>query len=151
MQGGLRVSRLQAASRRTPTPGHQLQLVNGALFARCLWHDEIVMAFGTAENFLRHGIGLCLTAGEETCSEAYAVWRGAGRFEIGIVTAEATAAGYAFMACQHLIRLCSCAADVLGLLSRQRSLRRPRRKLGYQVEHADEWLYYDRTGATAQS
>ena len=72
---------------RTPTPGHQLQLVNGALFARRLWHDEIVMAFGTAENFLRHGIGLCLTAGEETCSEAYAVWRGAGRFEIGIVTA----------------------------------------------------------------
>ena len=68
-----------------PAAARQRRLV----CARCLWHDEIVMAFGTAENFLRHGIGLCLTAGEETCSEAYAVWRGAGRFEIGIVTAEA--------------------------------------------------------------
>ena len=52
-----------------PVPqGHHLQLVDDGLFARCLWYDDMVTAAGTAENFLRQGIGLCLMAGDEICS-----------------------------------------------------------------------------------
>jgi hypothetical protein len=148
VQGGLEFLDCRLAPVMPVPSGHQLRLVDRNLFAGCMWHDAMIAVFGTAENFLRHGIGLCLTEGEEICSEAYAAWRGAGRFEIGIVTAEPRRGrGYAFMACQHLIRLCeaagqptcwSCFADNLASAA-------VARKLGYQTERADEWLYYART------
>jgi len=131
--------------------GHHLQLVDGGLFTSCMWHHDIVMAFGTTENFLLYGIGLCLMEGDEICSEAYAVWRGAGRFEIGIVTAEVyRGRGYAFIICQRLMRLCeaagrptcwSCFADNTASANLAR-------KLGYQTEHRDQWHYYARAELT---
>ena len=132
----------------TPIPrGHQLQLIDGALFDRCLWHDDIVIAFGSAENFLRYGIGLCLTIDREICSEAYAVWRGARRFEIGIVTAEQhRGRGYAFTTCQHLIRLCEAAGQPTcwSCFQDNTASAALARKLGYQMERADQWLHYTR-------
>ena len=149
VQGGL-----EFRDRRPPPvaplpAGHRLQLVDGGLFARCMWHDDMVTASGTAENFLRQGIGLCLMAGDEIRSEAYAVCRGAGRFEIGIVTAEAhRGRSYAFIACQHLMRLCEAAGQppCWSCFADNTASANLARKLGFQTERADQWLYYARTG-----
>lgn len=114
----------------------------GRLFARCLWHDDMVTASGTAENFLRQGIGLCLMAGDEICSEAYAVCRGAGSFEIGIVTAEAhRGRGYAFLVRQHLMRLCEASGQLTrwSCFADNTASAHLSRKLGFQTEHADRW------------
>jgi hypothetical protein len=147
VQGGL-----EFRDRRPPPvplvpSDHHLQLVDGGLFARCLWHDDMVTAAGTAENFLCQGIGLCLMAGDEIRSEAYAVCLGAGRFEIGIVTAEAhRGRGYAFIVCQHLMRLCDAAGrpPSWGCFADNTASANLARKLGYQTELADQWYYYAR-------
>ncbi|CAN5585968.1 GNAT family N-acetyltransferase [soil metagenome] len=129
--------------------GYQLRIIDNELFVRCVWHDEILMVFGTAENFLRHGIGLCLMKNDEICSEAYACWLGAGKFELGIVTHEQhRQRGYAYLTCQHLIKFCeakgyptawSCAQDNLASAALAH-------KLGYQTQRAFQWLYYSRVG-----
>lgn len=151
VQGGLEFRDRRPAPIVPLPAGHQLQLVDGALFARCMWRDAIVTAFGTAENFLCHGIGLCLMEGDEICSEAYAVWRGAGRFEIGIVTAAARRGrGYAFMACQHLMRLCEAAGQPTcwSCFADNTASAHLARKLGYRTERADQWHYYARAEPT---
>jgi hypothetical protein len=58
------------------------------------------------EHFLRNGIGVAVMDGEEICSEAYAVFLGAGKFEIGIVTNEKyRRQGNAYLACKRLTQL----------------------------------------------
>lgn len=47
-----------------------LSAIDAAVFARADRHDEIVLACGAAENFLRHGRGVCVLRGDEICSEA---------------------------------------------------------------------------------
>ncbi len=86
--------------------GHSLRTIDEELFTRCLWREDMLMAFGTTENFLKYGIGTCLMADEEICSEAYAIFLGAGKFEIVPVTHEKyRQRGYAYVTCQHLIQL----------------------------------------------
>jgi RimJ/RimL family protein N-acetyltransferase len=118
-----------------------------AVLGRCLWRDLMTSAYGTQERFLQHGIGLCLMAGHEICSEAYAVFFGGGRVEIGVITHEAyRQRGYATVACQHLIKHCetqgyptywSCEQDNVASAATAR-------KLGYQVQKEYQWLYYAR-------
>lgn len=143
---------LEFGDRRPPPvaplpPGHHLQLVDAVLFPRCMWYDDMVMAAGTAEKFLCQGLGLCLMAGAEIRIEAYAVCRGAGRFEIGIVTAETyRGRGYAFIVCQHLLRLCEATGQLTNwsCYAGNTASANLARKLGYQTEHADHWYYYAR-------
>jgi RimJ/RimL family protein N-acetyltransferase len=86
-------------------------------------------------------------SGREICSEAYAVFFGGGRVEIGVITHEEyQRRGCAYVTCQHLIRLCeaqgyptywSCEQDNVASVATAR-------KLGYQVQRAYQWLYYAR-------
>jgi GNAT superfamily N-acetyltransferase len=138
----------QAERLADPVPlpeGVQLRAIDAELFAHCLWRDEMVMACGTPENFLRHGMSLCLMAKDEICSEAYAAFLGAGKFEIGVITHEKyRQRGYAYLTCQHLIKLCaergyptywSChQANAASVATA--------RKLGYRTQRAYKFLAY---------
>jgi hypothetical protein len=87
--------------------GYHLRTIDEELFARCLWRDAMLVAYGTTENFLRYAIGICLMANDEICSEAYAAFLGAGKYDLGIVTHEQyRRQGCAYLTCQHLIQLC---------------------------------------------
>jgi hypothetical protein len=136
---------------RAPAPpmpipdGHQIQRIDGELFARCAWRDEMLLSFGTAENYLRHGIGLCLTTGDEIRCEAYAVYRGAGMFEIGAVTHEGyRQRGYALLTCQHLVHICEARGWPTYWSCNQENAASAAtaRKLGYRVQRAYQFLDY---------
>lgn len=129
-----------------PIPrGHHLENIDAELLARCLWRNVMISAFGTEEDFLQHGSGLCLMSGHEIRCEAYAVFVGSGRFEIGVVTPrEYRRRGYAHITCGHLIEAyydrgyapCwSCEQDNLASVATAR-------KLGYQTQRVHQWLYY---------
>jgi hypothetical protein len=84
----------------------QFRRLDADLFARCSWHDVVLGSFGTIENLFTNGLGICLMDGEEICSEAYAIYLGAGKFEIGIVTNEKyRRQGCGYLACRHLFKL----------------------------------------------
>ena len=130
---------------QTLPEGCTLRRIDALLLARCLWQDEMLAAFGTSSNFLQHGLGFCLMRGEEILAEAYAVFLGAGRFEIGAVTAEAhRGQGYATMVCRHLCAEClargavpywSCDRDNLASAATAR-------RLGFQTERPYALLLY---------
>ena len=125
--------------------GYQFRPINAELFEHCRWRDEMLLSYGTAENFLRHGIGVCLMVDDEICSEAYTFCWGAGKFEIGAITHEKyRRQGYAYLTCKHLIKLCaergyptywSChQANVASVATAH--------KLGYQAQKAYRFLRY---------
>lgn len=128
--------------------GHHLQLIDVELFSRCLWQNEMLMAFGTTQNFLRHGIGMCLMRNDELCSEVYAAFQGAGKFEIGAITHDKyLKQGYAYIACTHLNHMCeargyptywSCHSDNAASVATAR-------KLGYATERKYKFLHYPKT------
>jgi hypothetical protein len=68
--------------------GYHFRTIDDELFARCLWRDTMLSAFGTPEKFLHDGGGLCLMANDALCCEAYTAYWGAGKVDIGIVTHE---------------------------------------------------------------
>ncbi len=147
MQGGLEFYDCRSFHPAPLPPGHQLRVIDHKLFARCLWHDAIFTAFGTVENFLQHGLGLCLMARDEICSEAYAVWRGAHKYEIGIVTHEQhRQSGYAYLTCQYLIQMCETKGypTYWSCLQENVAPSATARKLGYQTEKAYQWLVYSK-------
>jgi GNAT superfamily N-acetyltransferase len=129
-----------------PIPdGHVIRRMDAELLDGCLWRDLMVQAYGSVERFLQHGFGLCLLSGGEICCEAYAVFRGGGRFELGAITHEAyRRQGCAYLTCRHLIELCeargcatywSCEQDNVASVATAR-------KLGYRTRRAYQWLYY---------
>jgi len=129
-------------------PGRStIRQIDASLLARCLWRDNILDAFGTEERFLANGLGYCLMRDDEILSEAYGVFRGAGRFEIGAITAEHhRGRGYAALTCTHLITTIEASG-----LSTYWSCHRNNvasaataRKLGYQVERPYQFLVYER-------
>jgi hypothetical protein len=119
--------------------------MDAALLNDCQWRDLMTQAYGTMERFLQHGFGVCLLSEGEIRCEAYAVFRGGGRFEIGAITREQfRQRGCAYVTCQHLIELCndqgyptywSCEQDNVPSAALAR-------KLGYRVQRAYQWLYY---------
>lgn len=125
--------------------GYDLRRMDAQLLGSCLWRDLVLQAYGSVERFLQHGLGLCLLSGSEVCCEAYAVFSGGGRFEIGVLThAEYRGRGCAYLACRRLIELCeargyatywSCEQDNAASVATAR-------KLGYRVQRAYRWLYY---------
>jgi RimJ/RimL family protein N-acetyltransferase len=133
-----------------PVPaGHYLRTIDEVLLPRCLWYDETLLAFGTTENYLANGIGLCLMANDEICSEAYAVFRGAGKFEIGVITHEKyRRRGYALLVCQNLVEACEARGTPTSWSCHQENTASAAtaRKLGYQVQREYKFLLYPRLG-----
>jgi hypothetical protein len=123
----------------------QLQLIDAELFSRCTWRDLMLMGFGTVENFLRHGIGVCVMDGHEICSEAYAAFLGAGKFEIGVVTNEKyRRQGNAYLACKHLIQLVEERGypPHWSYFEGNAASAATARKLGFRNQRAYKWLHY---------
>ena len=58
----------------TPPPipdEYQLKQVNADLLENCEWQNEILLTYGSVDNFLKNGIGLCLVSNSTICNEAY--------------------------------------------------------------------------------
>ena len=86
-------------------PDRQLRRMDAKLLERCMWRGLTLQTFGTADHFLENGLGMCVMDGDEICSEAYAYFLGAGKFEIGIVTNEKyRKQGNAYLACKALLQ-----------------------------------------------
>jgi len=125
--------------------GFEIRPVDRSLLERCEWRPEIEGYCGSLDNFLAHGLGICLMRGDEIITEAYAPFWGVRQAEIGVVTNEAHRGhGFAAMACARLIRLCrergaepywSCDADNIASI-------RSARKLGFQGEREYEIRLY---------
>jgi len=151
IRGGLAFDQCRPVQPAPLPPGHTLRVIDRALLARCLWHEVMVLACGSTENFLAQGMGLCLLQGDEICSEAYAVWQGVGKFEIGIVTHEQhRQRGYAHLVCQHLIKWCEAQgySPYWSCMQENVASAATARKLGFQKEQAYQWLVYDKQAAT---
>jgi RimJ/RimL family protein N-acetyltransferase len=98
-----------------------MRVIDAQLLQRCAWRDEMAFYAGSTENFLAHGIGLCMMQDDEILVEAYASALGKTRAEIGAITNESyRGRGYAPIACAFLIEACqqrgyqaywSCDAD----------------------------------------
>jgi len=101
--------------------GFGLHLIDRNLLERCEWRPMIENACGSLDNFLAHGLGICLMRGNDIITEAYVPYWGMRQVEIGVVTNEAQRGhGYAAITCAHLIQTCrqrgfepywSCDAD----------------------------------------
>lgn len=125
--------------------GCTIQHIDRQLFERCEWRAEMEFYAGSVNNFLEHGIGLCMMREDEIIVEAYASALGKTRAEIGAITRAAhRGQGYAAIACAYLIEICehrgyqaywSCDADHLAS-------NRVAHKLGFQQERAYQIFEY---------
>ena len=132
--------------RRVPA-GFDIHPIDRSLLERCEWRSDMEFYCGSLDNFLAHGIGLCLMRGDDIIVEAYASSLGETKAEIGAVTRAAyRGRGYAPLACAYLIDACarqgyeaywSCDADNLPSI-------RVARKLGFRRERAYRIFEYDR-------
>lgn len=126
-------------------PGYSFRKIDQALLSRCEWRNEMLLAYGTPENFLKHGLGMCLMHEDEICCEAYAVFHAGHRCELGVVTPEAhRRRGYAAMTCAALLKKCaelgwqpnwSCHQENTASIATAR-------RLGYQTQREYQLLYY---------
>lgn len=73
--------------RSLPSPLRVVPLTRD-LLERCQWRDVAAEAAGGVDAFIETGIGLCLMAGDEILSEAYAPFVGRRSAEVGVITAE---------------------------------------------------------------
>jgi RimJ/RimL family protein N-acetyltransferase len=84
--------------------GHEIRRIDRNLLDRCEWRDDMAFYCGSLENFLRHGVGLCLMHGDEILVEAYASALGDPMAEIGAITHEPyRGRGYATITVAFLI------------------------------------------------
>jgi hypothetical protein len=127
----------------------QVRRIDGALLQRCEWRDGMLSAFGSVENFLANGAGVCVMDGEAICSEAYAVFLGAGKFEIGIVTNERyRKQGNAYLACKALLE----TIEPLGYppywsyFGNNVGSAATAIKLGFGAQRDYQWLHYPQVG-----
>lgn len=121
------------------------RFMDADLFKRCLWHDVVVSATGTTANFLANCVGICLVRGDDILCEAYGVFRGAGRQEIGTITHPVhRRQGYAVVTCEQLLRRCenqglaaywSCDASNTGSIKTARDL-------GFKTQRAYQQIKY---------
>ena len=107
--------------------------------------EDIESYCGSLENFLEHGLGICLMQNGEIVSEAYAPYVTVKNVELATFTKETHRGhGYATKTCAHFIQTCrarglepywSCDADNLASVSLAR-------KLGFRNEREYEILMY---------
>ncbi len=133
--------------------GFEFREMDMALFERCEWYDDIVLAHGSAQNFLQHGIGLCLMSGDEICCEGYAVWRDHKKFEIGAITRERyRKRGFAYATCNYLNQFCMNNGYSTYWVCNQSNLASvaTAQKLGYLVQKAYKWVVILKSLSEAQ-
>ncbi len=126
-------------------PGRRIQRMDAALFDRCTWRDLMLSAFGTPEHFLAHGFGVCVMDGDAICSEAYAVFLGAGKFELGIVTNEQyRRQNNAYLACKALLQLVEATGYLphWSYFEDNAGSAATARKLGFGDQRDYVWWYY---------
>ena len=102
------LSRIPCAgvSREIPR-GCTIKKIDAALLSRCRGRSYVIIGYGDERAFLTNGFGFCLLKANEIISEAYALSIGAGKAEVGVVTAERyRRRGYGHAACTRLIRAC---------------------------------------------
>ena len=129
-------------------PGRRLQRMDADILARCTWRDLVLSAFGTVENFLADGIGVCVMDGEEICSESYAIFLGAGKFEVGIVTNEPyRQQGNAYHACKALLQLLEDTERPphWSYFEGNVASAATARKLGFGAQRDYQWWHYPQT------
>ena len=125
---------------RKPLPAeYKIQAIDAQILQQCAWRTEMEFYAGSFDNFLRHGIGICLLKRNEIIVEAYASALGRTSAEIGAITREVyRGQGYAPIACAYLIEVVekqgyqaywSCDAE-------HRASIRVAQKLGFQQERA---------------
>jgi len=122
---------------------YQLRRMDKELFARSIWYDEIVSLYGSAENFLQDGIGLCQTDNDEICCEAYAICHDAEMIEIGVITNEKHRnKGFAFATCKNLMQACAAEGFSTYWVCHQTNIASAStaRKLGYRLQKEFKWL-----------
>jgi GNAT superfamily N-acetyltransferase len=125
--------------------GFEIRPIDRALLERCAWREDMEFFCGSLDNFLVHGLGLCMMHGAEIIVEAYASSLGEMQAEIGAITRAAYRGwGYALIACAHLIQVCdrrgyqpywSCDVDNLASI-------RVAQKLGFRQQKAYQILEY---------
>ena len=125
--------------------GYHIQGMDLDLLQRCEWRDDMKFYCGSLDNFLLHGVGLCLMHGKEIIVETYANALGSPYAEIGAITHQAyRGRGYAGVAVAFLIDTLeqrgyhaywSCDQD-------NPASARVARKLGFQVERSYEIIEY---------
>lgn len=136
-----------AVSRELPE-GFQLVEMDRTLLENCIWGNEMKQACGNLENFLRHGFGVCLLRDDQIISEAYAMFEGAGRMELGAITHEThQGQGYGSITCSELIRLCHQRKKQVYWSCHQGNTPSVRlaRKLGFSSERKYHWIRYKGT------
>lgn len=116
------------------------------LLKSCLWHERIISVCGTAENFIKNGIGFCVTRQSEIVAEAYAPFFGEQTAELGVVTNEKyRGQGLATIVCSQLIETCkekgfksywSCNKDNCASI-------KVAKKLGFTGEKEYKLLVYE--------
>ncbi len=77
-----------ARQRSMLPPGVEVASFTPDLLERAEWGSHVAAAAGGNDAFLETGLGLCLIAGDDIASEAYAPFVGRLTAEIGVVTAE---------------------------------------------------------------
>lgn len=80
------LSPILAGLRSCLPQGYAMSPIDRVLLERCEWRDDMAFYCGSLENFLHHGLGLCLMHGEEIIVEAYASALGSNYAEIGAIT-----------------------------------------------------------------
>jgi hypothetical protein len=128
--------------------GFRFQLIDRVLMERCEWRPIVENICGTLDNFLAHGLGICLMRGQDIVTEAYAPYWGMRQVEICVVTNESERGqGYAAMTCARLIQLCrqrgfepywSCDTDNTASVT-------VARKFGFRNEREYEMRLYGGT------
>jgi RimJ/RimL family protein N-acetyltransferase len=125
--------------------GFAMRTIDAGLLQHCEWGEEMAFYAGSAENFLAHGIGLCMMKGDQILVETYASALGETRAEIGAITRQIyRGRGYAPIACAYLVAACqqrgylpywSCDADHTASI-------RVAQKLGFQKTNSYQIFEY---------
>jgi RimJ/RimL family protein N-acetyltransferase len=121
-----------------PLPaGYEVRRMDADLLAQCIWYADTVRRYGSAEQFLSKGLGMCLLHNGVVASEAYAGPPTLGIRELGAVTREEyRRRGLATITCAHLIRTCEALGDrtYWNCATTNIASASVARKLGYQTE-----------------
>ncbi len=84
--------------------GFEFNRINNSIIESCEWKNLHVTAYGSVENFLKNGLGICLMKDGGIYCESYATFNANNCFELGVITPEKHQGnGYAYLTCSYLI------------------------------------------------